>query len=1520
MARFNVHVALNTRDAQSKLSQLGRSAQRAGAVMTAGLTAPVVALGVLTAKLADVQIQAERGVRVALTVSGQEQAFAGILAYTKDLQDLTTVGDEVSLKMAQVALNMGLTAEQAKVAVRESIALSAFGIAEQSAIRYTAALAEGDTTMLNRYIPTLRHVEDQAERVAKAHEILANAFEVAKEQARSGLGPYQQLRNELGDLGESYGRIVLERVQPFISSLREEVKALQESGEESKKTAVTVATWAAAVGPGLLALGSLIRLIGFSATGLASMRAGLLSVLGPWGLVAAGIGAALLALNAWISAWRDRGQREIEEMVRDANRLGQAWRDLQRIRQTGTLTDAEVQAKSRELGQVTNQLTALYKEQAEFLRERGVKSVEELSTAERNLKADLFENISAHETRKKLLIEQLRAVEQVTEADRQQGEVVTNLTEVYKAHLAEIDAQIERSRMIIETARKAKEAIRQSFADRREAAALIESTPASFELADPEGLKRQAEDALDDVEVAPVIPEGPLRDQFDRIAEYMEGEFTRAAYVFGDALRRAIEQAIESGDVRAALQGLFSTGARQLGDLVRSGVESGVLAKGGSQFAAAAAGGLAGGFFTAIATKIIGGFLDESNKVVASVAFELRDGLAEIDRTASSNLPEIQSAGDSAISALNAVLEATGATVEGIRDGLELVRRGDGFGVRIDSRTTYTFGQDLNAAINFMVLTAARGLDLSGVAPNVEAAIAQAIGEAVDVQGLLGELDLIREIDSLNQGVTDLSRGLAEQRIRTEELLDAAEHYNLGISGIVNELLSTFASASDDILSRARSLAGEGSDVAGQIDSVRAQFAILRAQAAQVNAEIRVEIELQKVRLETKRAEIETAKHQLQAALALGEGLDQVAQGIVQIAARAAERVAAIGREFGVKPDIDLSGVRNAVGDFFNPDRIRAQIGELESQAAAIEDLIAELDALIVSLDDLNALEAEALDNIRRRVLDAVDAFISGGSGIAAEVARTRAQLATLVDDLGQLADAGLLTREELARLTEQLEETALAAAKATKQDAIEAANAFIRGGDDLITKIISVRKEQKGLIQDLEALKEAGLLTGERMKQLAGDIRAAGAAKVDALVSSQASSILLDMLSLLGEDQRVAELKYDVAILQWQVAIAQLKAAQERFGLEIDLLDEIESTFNRIKAAGPDLFKQLGAPPPGLGGTVGTGANEALRRRQEALRQLVDVENSLLPDFLESLVNVGVQFDNIFSTLGRNTRTLAAYRGQLDQLNETLLSGINALLDEIAGGSLGGLSPEQRLRSLNAEFDRLAAAALGGDATAAQQINDVARELLDLQREFAPASFGAAQEAIAEVLRQISEVDFAGLNMDAVQQQIQATIEASQDVVSAISDSTHQIVTAIQTAADQQADATSEAANQLGLVIRPIDVDLHTLGDLRELMLPINPTLRELRDIERPIYPTLGEIRGSLAARLDATNTELRAIRANQLQQPTAPQMSAILGELQGQTTLLNGLQVEVHYSSGSTSSFSTLNSTGADDGVSIL
>ncbi len=244
------------------LNKFGSDVSRFGAAISVGISAPLTAAATQSVKAFDTQIQAEKRLEAALRSAGEfsQAALQDFKSFASGLQQVTTVGDESTLKMLQLAKSMGLSNEQAKSASKNAISLAkAMGINEQSAIRYTAALEQGDATMLNRYLPTLRQIDDETERAAKAQELLGQMFSAATSEAQNGLGPLKQLQNTLGDFQEDIGGIVLEYMQPFIDGLKDFVTAFKNSSDETKRFITQVVLIGSVAGPAIVTLGLAIK-------------------------------------------------------------------------------------------------------------------------------------------------------------------------------------------------------------------------------------------------------------------------------------------------------------------------------------------------------------------------------------------------------------------------------------------------------------------------------------------------------------------------------------------------------------------------------------------------------------------------------------------------------------------------------------------------------------------------------------------------------------------------------------------------------------------------------------------------------------------------------------------------------------------------------------------------------------------------------------------------------------------------------------------------------------------------------------------------------------------------------------------------------------------------------------------------------------------------------------------------------------------------------------------------------------
>jgi hypothetical protein len=267
ISSLNIKIGANISEALSGLQkigketeQLGRKMSDLGKTLSTRVTAPIVAMGALSVRAFGIQEKAELQLRAALQANGREvdKLFGRYNAFAQEMQRVTVVGDETTLAMLAQAESFGLSADSAERAVKNSIAMqSAFGVNAQSALRYTAALESGNATMLTRYIPSLRDITDESEKVAEAQRILGNAFSSAEAEAQGSAGQITQLRNAVGDLSEQFGAIIADRILPFVNRLKKLAIQFQGLNTIQKEQIVVLGSIAAGIGPVLFGLGKI---------------------------------------------------------------------------------------------------------------------------------------------------------------------------------------------------------------------------------------------------------------------------------------------------------------------------------------------------------------------------------------------------------------------------------------------------------------------------------------------------------------------------------------------------------------------------------------------------------------------------------------------------------------------------------------------------------------------------------------------------------------------------------------------------------------------------------------------------------------------------------------------------------------------------------------------------------------------------------------------------------------------------------------------------------------------------------------------------------------------------------------------------------------------------------------------------------------------------------------------------------------------------------------------------------------
>ena len=265
-----------------KMKALGGSMKKLGTTLSASVTAPIVAFGALSVKAFAEQEKAEAALTAALKASGQERGqfyemnIDSLQRTAAEIQKMTTVGDEMALSLMQQGISMGLQVDQMEEATKGAIGLSeAFNIDMKTAMRAVSASMQGQTELLTRYIPQLRGVDDQAERVAIVQQAMADGFVLATAEAETTEGKIKQLKNSFGDFQEQIGAIVAEYLTPLIEKLKGFVEQLQNADTEMVKLGVQIAAVAAAAGPLLIILGQLVIVLSSAYTWMVALGAGL---------------------------------------------------------------------------------------------------------------------------------------------------------------------------------------------------------------------------------------------------------------------------------------------------------------------------------------------------------------------------------------------------------------------------------------------------------------------------------------------------------------------------------------------------------------------------------------------------------------------------------------------------------------------------------------------------------------------------------------------------------------------------------------------------------------------------------------------------------------------------------------------------------------------------------------------------------------------------------------------------------------------------------------------------------------------------------------------------------------------------------------------------------------------------------------------------------------------------------------------------------------------------------------------
>jgi len=203
--------------------KMSASIKGAGGVAL-GAVAGVLSLGVAMSKLTAYtkdsvglfaeQEKAERLVEVAFGGGADE-----IKKFASAMQEVSTVGDETTLKYASFLKTMDLTDSQIKDVLKASIDLSATGLVPMdTAVKGLAQSFTGTAGSLSRYVPNLRTLTKEQLEAGEGVELISKQYDgFAKSIAETASGSVTQLDNRIGDLKETFG----EQMTPVIVEFKE---------------------------------------------------------------------------------------------------------------------------------------------------------------------------------------------------------------------------------------------------------------------------------------------------------------------------------------------------------------------------------------------------------------------------------------------------------------------------------------------------------------------------------------------------------------------------------------------------------------------------------------------------------------------------------------------------------------------------------------------------------------------------------------------------------------------------------------------------------------------------------------------------------------------------------------------------------------------------------------------------------------------------------------------------------------------------------------------------------------------------------------------------------------------------------------------------------------------------------------------------------------------------------------------------------------------------------------------------
>lgn len=344
-------------DVRKQLNSLQKDLSSFGKSWSLYVTGPLTVAAGVAVKAADVQLKNEQ--RLLTALRGREDIQQRLIRQAGELQSRSLFGDEEIIGQQAFLASLGLTEQQINDTIEAAAQLSsATGMTLDSAVKNLAKTYGGLSGELGESIPKLKELTTEQMKNGEAVKfILDNYRGFAESAAETGLGPLQQLKNSIGDVGEEVGKVLMPMVQAAANVLKEFATWLQGLPPTVKTAIVVVGGLAAAVGPLSIGLGSILKM-------LPAIKVGLAALTGPIGLVTLTIGAATAAFVGFNESLRKASMERISSQAQKFIESGMSVDELKALREEALKKNLDAadryQAASERLNPLKSESLANY--------------------------------------------------------------------------------------------------------------------------------------------------------------------------------------------------------------------------------------------------------------------------------------------------------------------------------------------------------------------------------------------------------------------------------------------------------------------------------------------------------------------------------------------------------------------------------------------------------------------------------------------------------------------------------------------------------------------------------------------------------------------------------------------------------------------------------------------------------------------------------------------------------------------------------------------------------------------------------------------------------------------------------------------------------------------------------------------------------------------------------------------------------------------------------------------------------